>query len=607
MKAKRTASAVKKTSRKSKKKATPVKTKKLTPKQLSDSLSETISFVIKGKLTPMKAAVKPPPTTTFKRQSRRSSGTVLSELQDEEKVEVEEPQQQIELKSKSKETMPKSKPANKRKGVKMTKAKKVVKPSNTRKSPNKRSKARKVKRPPRLTTKVKSESQPQPPATRQKLAIKQEPPLKLEDTKRIVRKRSTRSKNPPAKAVKRTRKIKKEIDKAEDEKPELPKIKSDRDLNSDENSTNSEEITLDLLRQKNVEKKLEEIKEEPPDEDKNKKSPPPPPKTKPPVVIRKKKIFTNSKEKIDKIAKRKSDQRRKMKLFALWNGPKRHRVASLNALAKVHCLYENETRGNLIDNIQPIKKEIIEKKPVKEEISNIPARNLRTAPGLRGVGKHWDMHDTMSSSEDTGSESSPETEVKPKKEAAPIKKVEEKEKKPPIKRRKRTEIIMDLKDMVVRKRMASLNASAILAASYSLEKNASRSPKSSSDSDSDSEVFSDGSQKKKYEEDVKKEDKLIEVCATPNKKVAVIVNQDTDVTITGVYVNSTTRSTHHEGYCSIAGMQYRISATSHTQTAATAVATETLLQSASSSSQENVSMILFSLVTFTTNPLKMIS
>lgn len=57
-------------------------------------------------------------------------------------------------------------------------------------------------------------------------------------------------------------------------------------------------------------------------------------------------------------------------------------------------------------------------------------------------------------------------------------------------------------------------------------------------------------------------------------------------------MNSTTRSTHHEGYCSIAGMQYRISATSHTQTAATAVATETILQSASASSgQESVSFM----------------
>ncbi|XP_046981486.1 uncharacterized protein LOC124550804 [Schistocerca americana] len=56
------------------------------------------------------------------------------------------------------------------------------------------------------------------------------------------------------------------------------------------------------------------------------------------------------------------------------------------------------------------------------------------------------------------------------------------------------------------------------------------------------------------------------------------LNQDTDVCITGVYVNSTTRSTRHEGYCSIAGMQYRISSTSHTQSEATTVATETTLQ-----------------------------
>ena len=86
---------------------------------------------------------------------------------------------------------------------------------------------------------------------------------------------------------------------------------------------------------------------------------------------------------------------------------------------------------------------------------------------------------------------------------------------------------------------------------------------------------------------------MIEVRTTPsggpnsNKKVAVIVNQDTDVTITGVYVNSTTRSTHHEGFCSIAGMQYRISSTSHTQTEATAVATETVLHT--STAAEHVS------------------
>uniref|UniRef100_A0A182PG01 Uncharacterized protein n=1 Tax=Anopheles epiroticus TaxID=199890 RepID=A0A182PG01_9DIPT len=45
--------------------------------------------------------------------------------------------------------------------------------------------------------------------------------------------------------------------------------------------------------------------------------------------------------------KRQSAKKRNVKLYGFWSGPKRHRVASLNALAKVHCLYENETRGAL--------------------------------------------------------------------------------------------------------------------------------------------------------------------------------------------------------------------------------------------------------------------
>jgi len=57
-------------------------------------------------------------------------------------------------------------------------------------------------------------------------------------------------------------------------------------------------------------------------------------------------------------------------------------------------------------------------------------------------------------------------------------------------------------------------------------------------------------------------------CENSNDLLITITNS-----FQGVYVNQT-RSTHHEGFCSIAGMQYRISSTSHTQTAATAVATE---------------------------------
>lgn len=315
---------------------------------------------------------------------------------------------------------------------------------------------------------------------------------------------------------------------------------------------------------------------------------------KPKVVVLKKRLLKNKN-------KRKEDTKtRKLKLLGLWNSPKRHRVASLNALAKVHCLYENETRSTILDAMESIKSDGNPERKrlsIKEnETSIMPTRILRSVPGLRAVGKHWDLDDTTSSSsEDNDSSISiSNTNQLKQKAGSGSNKIQEvttikKEKK---RRRNRTEIIMDLKDMVVRKRMASLNASAILAASYSMEKRTLKSPKSEdTDSYETDESFKRNKENKQYGEDVKKEDdkNVIEVCATPNKKVAVILNQDTDVTITGVYVNSTTRSTHHEGYCSIAGMQYRISATSHTQTAATAVSTETLLQSSCSSTQESVS------------------
>ncbi|XP_015182252.1 PREDICTED: uncharacterized protein LOC107069441 [Polistes dominula] len=276
-----------------------------------------------------------------------------------------------------------------------------------------------------------------------------------------------------------------------------------------------------------------------------------------------------------------SDERaRRMRLFGFWSGPKRHRVASLNALAKVHCLYENETGGVYLGGFckpkpekekqkkkeekdesqaQKEKEKKAEKKP--EELPT-PKRKLRNVPGLRG--KHWDMLESSSSSPSSDEDYEREKNV-------------ERSKKKVIKRRKRNEEVMDLKDMVVCKRMASLNASAILAASYSDEKNRCGSSNSSSSSDcsSESEVeiikrrkqHDSDPEKKKGRQGSDPDDVL-----KPSKKV-VIVNQDTDVTITGVYVNQT-RSTHHEGFCSIAGMQYRISSTSHTQTAATAVATE---------------------------------
>lgn len=474
-----------------------------------------------------------------------------------------------------------------------------------------------------------------------------------------------------------------------------------------------------------------------------------------------------------------SDQRaRRLRLFGFWSGPKRHRVASLNAIAKVHCLYENESKGVMaeIEKMGQILKPDtkVEKKPTKktadtkkemddsesEKLESIVVnkRRLRGTPGTRGAGKHWDMFATefTSTSCPSSDESHSDTDFSkdrplplPPSYRQKMQKKEESDKEVTVKTPKRRRkadigITMDLKDMVVRKRMASLNASAILAASYSSEKRSTRKDSSGTSTEDGLSSFDEGrgdflsadesdsgkkSGEKSYgldggktggsqsgddhkrrknfwktklenlkkaskekrnspspiladfgvgrdlsvtvmekekkdemnddrerdkgngsckvnysrkhseikskskgvpnksvkDKGLKKESyksgkegssysrknltkrkakdgevkniniekvngseksdeyeyksdsdngqrKLIELRNTggSNKKVAVIVNQDTDVTITGVYVNST-RSTHHEGFCSIAGMQYRISSTSHTQTEATAV------------------------------------
>lgn len=232
-----------------------------------------------------------------------------------------------------------------------------------------------------------------------------------------------------------------------------------------------------------------------------------------------------------------SDERaRRMRLFGFWSGPKRHRVASLNALAKVHCLYENETGGVYLGGFCKPKPEKEKEKPrkMKEEKEEQPRkekekkieckteetvlkRKLRNVPGLRG--KHWDMLESSSSSSSSDEDCEKEKNVEPSKKKM-------------TKRRRRNEEVMDLKDMVVCKRMASLNATAILAASYSDEKNRCG---SSSDSSSESEVEiikrrrqNDSDVDKKKHRQGSDPDEVIK----PSKKV-VIVNQDTDVTITG--------------------------------------------------------------------------
>lgn len=87
---------------------------------------------------------------------------------------------------------------------------------------------------------------------------------------------------------------------------------------------------------------------------------------------------------------------------------KRPRVASLNAIAKVHCLYENESKSALIDAMVASTASMVAAtsatkvmKAKHESDAEPPARkgkrtSKRTTPGLKSVGRHWDMHDTSS-------------------------------------------------------------------------------------------------------------------------------------------------------------------------------------------------------------------
>lgn len=148
---------------------------------------------------------------------------------------------------------------------------------------------------------------------------------------------------------------------------------------------------------------------------------------------------------------------RRMRLFGFYSGPKRHRMASLNALAKVQCLYENESRTAqelgfvreprvipakprpppvvIVTNddgasssenesadqdsgetsaapVSATKKKgtaakdpLSEEPEVKLESEVIGSRSLRMAPGIRGAGKLWEMGNMSSMESNTCAES----------------------------------------------------------------------------------------------------------------------------------------------------------------------------------------------------------
>ncbi|CAO1404911.1 unnamed protein product [Diamesa serratosioi] len=352
-----------------------------------------------------------------------------------------------------------------------------------------------------------------------------------------------------------------------------------------------------------------------------------------------KNLPTSSQPIIKKSSKKQSDlpvadvrgnlRTRKVKQF----GAKRTRVASLNAIAKVHCLYENEARSALETNIHNAEQMAIAAQKQKcgygsttddedddaninsdKDMQAVIPRSLRTAPGLRGIGKHWEM-DSMSSEIDSDSDASQKnikednkmkSKKKPavkkqtskqqamaqneskakaksslkkvikkspkhknsddsqddnfgkdedneiimkknkKQQAAALKKLAlataaaTKKKNESIKRKKaKDDDKIGDKNVVAKKRMASMNASAILAANYEVDNYATKLETSSEES-SDSSNNEEYDQSNDIEPPTTKKDKkdLKRELQEPRPK-STTVKIDTDVTITGeFYVNS---------------------------------------------------------------------
>ncbi|KOB76315.1 putative muscle m-line assembly protein unc-89 [Operophtera brumata] len=233
--------------------------------------------------------------------------------------------------------------------------------------------------------------------------------------------------------------------------------------------------------------------------------------------------------------KKKGKQPHHRPLHKYWKGPKKQRMALLNAKLVVQNLLANEFQTNMDLGLMktvamqpipstskrptPIKKKetkpkdsekrettseseyenTMEKKEDSSDSSDdsLPQRSLRGEPGIRSAGKYWDPKSYSSSSEDSELETkkkvSPEKKKIPKsssgksdsdKPPAKIKKTA-----PVKKKRNRNEVNMDFKDMVVQKRMASLNASAMIELSYEKRSPKSNKEETTTDSGSD-ESFS---------------------------------------------------------------------------------------------------------------------
>ncbi|KAJ6634600.1 hypothetical protein Bhyg_13175 [Pseudolycoriella hygida] len=404
---------------------------------------------------------------------------------------------------------------------------------------------------------------------------------------------------------------------------------------------------------------------------------------------KKKKIFSDSASRSSSVSESSDSEHEvtssggknpRKKLIDSFIGPKRHRIASLNALAKVQCLYENESRtaqelgfvkeprtlpkekpivlltseednekikSESLGQSAPTKKDKEVKKEKKstqeqpenknekqpkqpkqrdknedendeeqEEEEEVVIRTLRAAPGLRGAGKLWEVSmSSMESNSDVDSDESYEDnkadKTKSKKKPLPKRTSVKSSQKTPIvksksktvkakastkrllsscnsdssedeseptpssskkhskKKRKKSphDGKSDFKELVVRKRMASLNASAMLAATYEVERHLDRCDSMYYGSSAESDTIVTPKKIKDIKREIEEPKEVafgfkISVKFTENithlqprpVSTNVVIVKDTDVTITGVYVNSSLGSSQ-EAYCK---MQYRV-------------------------------------------------
>lgn len=185
----------------------------------------------------------------------------------------------------------------------------------------------------------------------------------------------------------------------ENEKIEIEKAPVKKELKHNTENQNTEKQNSDQHKTEKLKNEKHKSEKEKKEKQKVEKS-----ATKPVKVEKKKKPLV-----VDKI---KSKGKIKVVAPKIKGRPvaKRPRVASLNAIAKVHCLYENESKSALIDAMAASAAATINsaaKKSKKKSDVEIPARkgkrtSKRTTPGLKSVGRHWDMHDTSSTNSSSG-------------------------------------------------------------------------------------------------------------------------------------------------------------------------------------------------------------